>query len=196
MKLDQTRERILSLFRNYGHQDYGEHITQLSHGVQAGLIAKNKGLDEELVLAAFLHDIGHLYPLEFEQAAYQTMGDFGMEEHDHWGAACLLEAGYSERMAAVVRNHVVAKRYLCYAEPGYYEQLSDASRETLRYQGGPMDEAEAKAFEAAPFFSESIILRRIDEEAKEQNFEVTSEHWDYFSGLMVSVAVGSSGSGQ
>ena len=51
-------------------------------------------------------------------------------------------------------------------EPGYFEQLSDASKLSLRLQGGPMSAAQAAAFAAEPFFADAIRLRRWDEEGK------------------------------
>lgn len=181
---EQTSQEILDLFRKHGHLEYGEGITQLSHAVQAGLIAREKGLEAELVLAAFLHDIGHLCPLESAHTEFRMMGNFGIEAHDHCGEVFLKERGFSDRIAAVVKNHVAAKRYLCYANPAYYDSLSVASKETLRYQGGPMQEEEARIFEADPFFEESVLLRHIDEEAKKTNFEVTEAHSAFFGKLM------------
>lgn len=184
MESNRKTQVILNLFRKHGHIEYGEKVTQLSHAVQAGLIARAKGLDTELILAAFLHDVGHLVPLEMENAHFETMGQFGMEAHDHWGEEFLREMGFSERIVATVKNHVAAKRYLCHADAGYYGQLSEASRETLRYQGGPMTGEEATAFETEPFFEESILLRKIDEEAKAQDFVVTKDHLRFFENLL------------
>ena len=179
-----TTDTILHIFRTHGHIDYGEGCSVLSHSVQAGYIAKDKGYDKELILAAFLHDIGHLSPLEKEQADVKQMGEFGIEAHEDLGEVFLTELGFSERIITTVRNHVASKRYLCYAEPDYYAQLSNASKKTLNYQGGPMQEAEAKAFESDPFFEDSIRIRRVDEEAKELDFKITAQHWQYFTHLL------------
>ncbi len=188
MELIHPAHEILHLFRQHGHIEYGERCTQLSHAVQAGLIAKKKGYNDELILAAFLHDIGHLYPLEFGQTAFQTMGSFGMEAHDRWGEECLCKWGFSDRIIATVKNHVAAKRYLCLADAHYYGQLSEASKETLRYQGGPMTEEEARAFEKDPFFDDSILIRLVDDEAKAVDFEVTEGHYGYFRELLDRIA--------
>lgn len=175
---------ILSLFQQFGHMEYGEGFSVNAHSVQAGLLAQTQGLDDELILAAFLHDIGHLYPLTFEKEM-EKMGEFGMQAHDHWGKELLKQHGFSERFQAVVKNHVAAKRYLCAVDPAYHAQLSLASKETLQFQGGPMSEAETKQFEADPFFEESLIIRRIDDEAKESDFVVLPQHWNYFRGLLL-----------
>jgi predicted HD phosphohydrolase len=54
----------------------------------------------------------------------------------------------------------------------YYQQLSEASRRTLEYQGGVMSEAEADAFERDPLCSVSLRMRQWDEMAKEMNVPV------------------------
>jgi putative nucleotidyltransferase with HDIG domain len=177
-------EEIITLFKKHGAQEYGEQMSVLSHSFQAGLHAKAMGLDEELIIGAFLHDIGHLCPLEQAKAEFETMGEFGIEAHDQWGRAFLKSRGFSDRIVAVVYNHVAAKRYLCRRDETYYAELSEASKNTLAYQGGMMSEAEASAFENQPFFEESILIRKIDEAAKETDYQITAEHWAYFEQLL------------
>ena len=63
-------------------------------------------------------------------------------------------------------NHVNAKRYLTYKNPKYFAGLSDASRKTLEFQGGPMQAEEAGTFEQNPYFELIIQMRRWDEAAK------------------------------
>lgn len=177
-------QEIISLFEKHGHMEYGEGFSVSAHSVQAGLIAKEKGYDLELIIAAFAHDIGHLYPLELLSANVQKMGGFGIEAHDKWGEEFLRQWSFPARVIAPVENHVRAKRYLCFIEPNYYDSLSEASKETLSYQGGPMSAQEAQAFARAPFFEESIKIRRIDDEAKEEDFEVKASHWQYLGALL------------
>jgi gamma-butyrobetaine dioxygenase len=71
-----------------------------------------------------------------------------------------------------VRLHVAAKRYLCAVEPGYLGSLSDASVHTLRVQGGPMGRAEAAGFEASPWCTAALRLRRWDDGAKDPAAQV------------------------
>ncbi|HMP32625.1 MAG TPA: hypothetical protein PKD85_23665, partial [Saprospiraceae bacterium] len=54
---------IGDLFAQYGNTTYGENMSIISHSVQSALIAQEKGLPKEMVVAAFLHDIGHMIPL-------------------------------------------------------------------------------------------------------------------------------------
>ncbi|MEO0732125.1 MAG: HD domain-containing protein [Bacteroidota bacterium] len=184
-----TAAAIMQLYRQHGHLAYGEGMSQLSHATQAGLLARERGYDDEIILAAFLHDVGHLSPLLTPAREAERMGELGVQHHDRVGEDFLRERGCGERLLAAVRNHVAAKRYLCYAEPGYYDRLSEASKGTLAYQGGPMTAAEAEAFAANLHFDISLRVRRLDEAAKEADFPVTEDHLSYFTALLTEYLV-------
>jgi 2-amino-1-hydroxyethylphosphonate dioxygenase (glycine-forming) len=157
-------DEIFELYENYGGAEYaGEKVSQLEHMVQAAQLAEEQGYDEEVILAAFLHDVGHI-----SEAAKgdNEMGGFGIKDHEEIGAEFLRGKGFSKKVARLVESHVEAKRYLTIKDPAYYAQLSDASKKTLEYQGGPMTEDEAAAFEQYPLFDLIIKMRKWDEEAK------------------------------
>ncbi|MCW0923947.1 HD domain-containing protein [Pseudomonas sp. RG1] len=163
MNHEQVIARVFGLYERFGASDYiGEPVSQLEHMSQAAELAMAEGCDDEVVLAAFFHDIGHLCA---EGAG--NMGGYGVVSHERLGADYLREAGFSERLARLVEYHVQAKRYLTLREPGYYARLSEASRRTLEYQGGVMGAAEADAFAADPLCALSLRMRRWDELAKE-----------------------------
>jgi 2-amino-1-hydroxyethylphosphonate dioxygenase (glycine-forming) len=154
---------IFALYRRQGHQEYiGEPVSQLEHACQSGQLALSADAPPEMVLAAFLHDIGHL-------CAGEDMAGYGKMRHEQLGADFLRMHGVPERIAHLVERHVDAKRYLTARFPEYASALSDASRETLRLQGGPMSEKEAATFEQDPDFQAILQLRRWDEAAKEQH---------------------------
>lgn len=163
MNHEQVIARVFGLYERFGASDYiGEPVSQLEHMSQAAELAMAEGCDDEVVLAAFFHDIGHLCA-----EGAENMGGYGVVSHERLGADYLREAGFSERLARLVEYHVQAKRYLTLREPGYYARLSEASRRTLDYQGGVMSAAEADAFEADPLCALSLRMRRWDELAKE-----------------------------
>lgn len=162
----------MALYGQYGEEDYiGEPVSQLEHMDQCAQLAIRAGADFEIVLAAFFHDIGHF--CEHLMPADQMEG-YGIVDHEKLGADFLRELGFSERIASLVQNHVQAKRYLTARDPDYYARLSEASRKTLEYQGGPMNELEAASFEADPLFRWHIQLRRWDEAAKEMNQPISA----------------------
>jgi len=157
-------DEIMGYYERFGGQNYaGEKITQLEHMVQAAQLAEKQGYDEEVVLAAFLHDIGHICE---EGRGENEMGEFGIRDHEEIGAEFLEKNGFSRKITRLVGSHVEAKRYLTFKNPEYYERLSEASKRTLEYQGGRMEQAEADAFEHYPLFKLIIQMRKWDEEAK------------------------------
>lgn len=155
---------IFELFQLHGSEDYiGEPVSQLEHMLQAGELARNEGQPDDVVLAAFFHDLGHL--LAFE-GVVDHMDGFGVVSHEKLGADLLRDAGFSEIVASLVESHVEAKRYLTFKRPDYYAMLSEASKATLDHQGGRMNPDEAVAFETDPLFELKIKLRYWDDEAK------------------------------
>lgn len=158
---------IMSLYETYGQDDYdGEPISQTSHMIQCAMLAMDEDADIELVLGAFFHDIGHM--LGHRQKA-PLMDNYGLVNHELIGADYLKEAGFSERICDVVDMHVQAKRYLVATESSYKEKLSEASWQTLQWQGGPMTSSEVEKFGQHPFFDDIIKVRLWDEEAKKKD---------------------------
>ncbi|MBI3221145.1 MAG: HD domain-containing protein [Bacteroidetes bacterium] len=167
MNSQDTIKEIFSLYEKFGNDDYiGEAISQIEHMSQSAQLAIEGGFDDEVILAAFFHDIGHIC---VSRNAAENMGGFGVKSQEKIGADYLREKGFSERIAKLVENHVEAKRYLTYRYPDYYNNLSEASKRTLEFQGGKMSEKEAERFEQDPLFEASIQLRKWDELAKEIN---------------------------
>lgn len=157
-------ELIFSFYEKHGNEDYiGEPVSQLEHMCQSAQLAEGEGFDEEVILAAFFHDLGHLIT---QGPTTEMMGEFGVKRHEQLGADFLRSLGFSEKIAQLVENHVQAKRYLTFRYPDYYTKLSEASKQTLIYQGGPMKEEEALKFEKDPLFEVSLRMRTWDEEAK------------------------------
>jgi phosphonate degradation associated HDIG domain protein len=163
-EIETTVNHIFDLYAKHGAEEYaGEKVSQLEHMCQAAEFAMEEGFDDEVVLAAFMHDVGHLLPID---DASESMDGYGMMDHEKVGADYLRKVGFSDRMCRLIASHVNAKRYLTYKYPGYYDQLSAASKKTLEYQGGRMQKEEAENFEADPLFSLYIKMRRWDEAAK------------------------------
>jgi phosphonate degradation associated HDIG domain protein len=167
MKSEVIVNEVFELYDRYGNEDYiGEPVSQIEHMSQTAALAMKEGYDDEVILAAFFHDIGHICVSRNKE---NDMGGFGTKSHEKIGADFLREKGFSERIAKLVENHVQAKRYLTFKQPDYFLNLSEASKKTLVLQGGVMSESEAAAFEKDPLFDTSIKMRYWDEQAKELN---------------------------
>jgi 2-amino-1-hydroxyethylphosphonate dioxygenase (glycine-forming) len=167
---DQVIEEIFELYEVYGAADYiGEPVSQIEHMSQSAQLAMDEGYDDEVVLAAFFHDIGHICVM---RNITNNMEGYGTKRHEKIGADYLREKGFPEKVAQLVESHVQAKRYLTFKNPEYYAKLSDASKQTLVLQGGMMTQEEAILFEADSLFDSSIRMRQWDEQAKEEGIEI------------------------
>lgn len=159
---------IERLFAAKGERMYtGEPVTQLEHALQSAQRAEQDGAAEPLVLAAFLHDIGHLIN---DQGETPTLR--GVDDRHEYVALPFLRDLYSDAVLQPIRLHVEAKRYLCVRGDGrvngaaYWAALSADSRRSLELQGGLFTEAEADAFIAQPYAGDAVRLRLWDDLAK------------------------------
>src|SRR5688572_8047509 len=166
-EIEERIAQVFSLYEKFGNADYiGEPVSQIEHMSQAAQLAMAEGFDDEVILAAFFHDIGHICVMHNET---NSMDGYGIKSHEKVGADFLRERGFPEKIAKLVENHVQAKRYLTFKYPEYFRSLSDASKKTLEFQGGKMNAEEAEAFEKDTFFEASVRLRKWDERAKEMD---------------------------
>lgn len=164
-------EGVFTLYNSCGDADYiGEPVSMLQHALQAAYCAQLAKSPEEEVLGALLHDVGHMIGMEAmssgNETQYKQMDGCGVMDHENIGAEYLRKAGFSRGVVEMCRGHVAAKRYLCFKNSGYLEKLSDASKVTLGFQGGPMLASEAKEFEANPYHLAILRMRSFDEAAK------------------------------
>jgi phosphonate degradation associated HDIG domain protein len=155
-------DEIAALFLDKGRSSYfGEPVSQLEHALQAAHLACLAKAPDHLVVAALLHDVGHLVEDIPEDTA-----DLGIDSrHEEIGEAWLARR-FGAEVYQPVHLHVAAKRYLCTTDPGYASRLSAASMQSLQLQGGPMSTDEVVAFETRLYFKEALSLRLWDDEAK------------------------------
>lgn len=159
--------RLMAMFSTCGESDYiGEPVSITEHSLQAADCAREGG-DNEVMVAALLHDIGHVVGMESGYAL--GMNGCGFPEHEFVGGEFLKKLNFSPRIQKLVKKHVTAKRYLCRKNPSYYDNLSEASKTTLTFQGGVMSVEEAEAFEMDIDFDIIISMRSWDEKAKVPN---------------------------
>ena len=161
--LEFLHDDLSHIYDDLAHERYGlSQLNQLMHAVQAGALAQAQGMPPTLVVAALLHDIGHMVHHLGEHPAADGIDD----QHEALGAEWL-QRYFGPPVCEPVRLHVAAKRYLCATENDYIGTLSSDSMESLLLQGGPMTLAEVSRFMTEPYWKEAVILRRIDEAAKD-----------------------------
>ena len=128
-------------------------VDELDHALQTAARATDDGADDELVLAAALHDLAHS-PL---------FGDIETAHHERI-AEDWLTPRFGERVGWLAGAHVAAKRYLVATDAGYATTLSDVSVDSLHHQGGPGIDP---AFVEHTWWPDALRLRRYDDAAKE-----------------------------
>jgi len=147
---------VVALFTARGGERYGESVTQLEHALQCAALARRARADDEVTVAALLHDVGQLLPHVAENAD---------RHHGHEGAT-LLRPWVPARVAWLIEHHVIAKRYLCDIDPRYAERLSPASVRSLVVQGAALDVEQRLSLETHPWFADAVRIRRWDDDAK------------------------------
>jgi len=160
-----TLSEIANLLIERGQQQYGrEAVSQLDHALQCAALAEEAGESTETVVAALLHDLGHLIAPENAQGER-----IAPPEHDdlhQYIALPFLRGVFAPAVLAPIRMHVDAKRCLCTVDASYWDTLSQASKDSLTLQGGRYTQEEAEAFMRAPFAEAALRVRRYDDLAK------------------------------
>ena len=153
---------ICDFIEHYGDSRYDSNVTQKEHALQTAALALSDKANSSLVIAALLHDIGHM--LLSEHAATPS---FLKKDLRHQNVVCRVLRPYlSKSITGPIALHVEAKRYLCGSDPSYYSKLSDNTKLSLALQGGPMTATQLRSFEVRAFWRESLRLRRWDDAAK------------------------------
>lgn len=154
-------EHIYGLFAEKGHRHYGEDVTELEHALQSATFAERAGEPDVLVVAALLHDYGHLM-----HDLGEAIAEAGIDAHHEELGAKQLAKWFPPEVVEPVRLHVTSKRYLCFKDPAYLAGLSAASVTSLGVQGGPMSAEEANEFERHPHFEHAVRMRHYDDLGK------------------------------
>jgi predicted HD phosphohydrolase len=165
---------IGDIFLRRGADSYlGEEVTMSEHMLQGAQLAEQSGADDEAIVSILLHDIGH-YTNEFPEDAL----DRGIDNHHDTAGAAVLAPYFPSIVTDCVLHHVSAKRYLCTVDPGYFDGLSDASIQTLKLQGGPMNESEVAEFDKKSNLDAIIQVRIWDDLGKVSGIQTPSfEHY-------------------
>ncbi len=155
-------DEVVALYQARGSAAYfGERVSMTEHGLQAAYFAQLEGAPAALVVAALLHDVGHLL-----EAVPDAIEDWTSDAHHEETGARWLAARFAPEISEPVRLHVPAKRYLCATDLDYLSRLSPASVHTLRLQGGPMSGHEVERFEGERFHREAVRVRLWDDQGK------------------------------
>ena len=111
-------DRVLAQLRGLADSLSGYRVDRLEHSLQCATRAYRDGADEEMVVAALLHDVGDL-----------------LSPHNHSElAAAVLRPYVSERAYWIVRHHGLFQSYYYAHHTGGDRHARDAYREHPWYQ--------------------------------------------------------------
>jgi phosphonate degradation associated HDIG domain protein len=162
LSIVSVSDEILAIFQSRGSGAYfGESVSMTEHALQAAYFAQTAAAPPRLIIAALLHDIGHLVDDVSNDIADWTVDAHHERIGSHW-----LAKRFRPEVSEPVRLHVPAKRYLLATNADYFAKLSPASVITLKLQGGPMAAPEVAEFETEPFYKEAVRVRQWDDQGK------------------------------
>ena len=161
-------ENLLNWLEDEGRSKYDEGVNQFEHSVQTAMIAKKNKSSFSLIVAALLHDIGHL--ILNENTSKDDFLNYAL--NNELIGAQWLENKFPRSVIEPIKLHVSAKRYLCSLNNKHYSKLSEASKRSLQLQGGLMNKKEQRIFQKNLFSKDAIMLRKWDDDAKVKNFQI------------------------
>ncbi len=154
LTIGTTVDEVLALV------DELDEITHAGHDLRtlayrAAALALAEDADAELVVATFLHDIGRV--------RYLAKAAPGIP-HEEVGRR-FVAARFSDRCAWLVKQHVVAQRYLATVDPDHQGTLTGPQRTALRKAGGKLSKQRTLRFESQEFTADAVRLRRWSDRA-------------------------------
>ena len=161
-------DKIISNFINNKSLYIGEKITISEHMIQSAMLAEKSKSNDDLICSCLLHDYGHFIIDDPDELVKNDKDGY----HESMGYE-YLKSFFKKEIVEPIKYHVLAKRYLA-RNKKYYNLLSDASKISLKLQGGILNKKESNEFEKIPFFKNTIKLRKFDESAKKTNIKIKS----------------------
>ena len=173
--------KIISNFINNKSLYIGEKVTISEHMIQSAMIAENSKSSSNLICSCLLHDYGHFFLEDPDELVRKKIDG----KHEDIGYE-YLKKFFNKEVVEPIKYHVLAKRYLA-REKKYFNSLSEASKISLKLQGGVLNKDESKEFEKKDFFKNSIKLRKFDEVAKRTDIKMKSivEYKDLLSSQLL-----------
>ena len=164
--------KIISNFINNKSLYIGEKVTMSEHMIQSAMLAEKAKCNDDLICACLLHDYGHFLLDDPEELVKNKLDG----EHENIGYQ-YLKKFFGQKVVEPIKYHILAKRYLA-RDKKYFDFLSDASKISLKLQGGVLNDKVSKKFENKSYLMPSILLRKFDEAAKRTDIKMKSIH-DY-----------------
>ena len=159
-------DKIINKYQTNNSLYIGEKVTMTEHMVQTAMLAEQNHSSESLICACLLHDYGHFILEDPDRLVSKSIDG----KHENIGFN-FLKNYFKPEVFEPIKLHVQAKRYLC-RNKSYWNILSEASKVSLKLQGGIMSDNEAKKFVSLKFHEQAILLRKYDDEGKILNIKM------------------------
>ena len=159
-------DKIINKYQNNNSLYIGEKVTITEHMIQTAMLAEENQSPTSLICACLLHDYGHFIIEDPDQLVSKSVDG----KHEDIGFN-FLKNYFKPEVVEPIKLHVQAKRYLC-RKKSYWNALSEASKVSLKLQGGAMNDSEAKKFTSFKFHDKAILLRKYDDEGKMPNIKI------------------------
>ena len=153
-------DKIILNFNNNHSLYIGEKVTMSEHMIQSAMLAEKAKCDDDLICSCLLHDYGHFLLDDPDELVKDELDG----KHENVGYE-YLKKYFSFKIVEPIKYHVLAKRYLA-RDKKYFDNLSDASKISMKLQGGLLNNEESVEFEKQNYFKSAILLRKFDEAAK------------------------------
>ena len=168
----QIVDKIITNFTNNKSLYIGEKVTMSEHMIQTAMLAEKANCNDDLICSCLLHDYGHFILENPDELVKENLDG----KHEDVGYEYLKNI-FKKEIIEPIKYHVQAKRYLARDEK-YFNLLSEASKISLKLQGGVLNDEESIIFEVQDYFKSTILLRKFDEAAKKTDIKMKSIH-DY-----------------
>ena len=168
----QVVDKIITNFTNNKSLYIGEKVTMSEHMIQTAMLAEKAKCNDDLICSCLLHDYGHFILDNPDELVKENLDG----KHEDIGYEYLKNI-FKKEIIEPIKYHVQAKRYLARDEK-YFNLLSEASKISLKLQGGVLNDEESIIFEVQDYFKSTILLRKFDEAAKKTDIKMKSIH-DY-----------------
>ena len=174
-------DKIISNFINNKSLYVGEKVTISEHMIQTAMIAEKVKSSNSLICSCLLHDYGHFILENPDKLVIKKIDG----KHEDIGYE-YLKKFFKKDVVEPIKYHVLAKRYLA-KEKKYFNSLSEASKISLKLQGGVLNDKESKEFRKKKYFKNSVLVRKFDESAKKTNIKMKSivEYKDLLSSQLI-----------
>ena len=130
-------DKIISNFINNKSLYIGEKVTISEQMIQSAMIAEKAKSSSSLICSCLLHDYGHFILENPDKLVSENLDG----KHEDIGYE-YLKKFFKKEVVEPIKYHVLAKRYLA-REKKYFNSLSDASKISLKLQGGVLNKNES-----------------------------------------------------